>query len=58
MARERDTEERRPQAFWYRVGGTGPRVIQAVDEEAAREAVLARHPEARGQRITLELWRV
>ena len=45
-------------AFWYRVGEGAPRVIPLADEAAALAAVRARHPEAAGQKITLEPYRV
>ena len=47
-----------PVAYWYRLSGGGPRVIQASDEEAARAAVLERHPDAAGERISLEPYRI
>ena len=41
-------------AFWYRIGHGHTRVIYATDEDAAREAILARFPWAHGQRVELQ----
>jgi hypothetical protein len=46
------------EAFWYRIGADSPRVIRAADEDAARAAVRARHPESKGLRIAVEPYRL
>jgi DNA-binding CsgD family transcriptional regulator len=42
--------------FWYQIGNAHLGSILAADEDAARRAVLARHPHARRQRVTLTAW--
>ncbi len=42
--------------YWYRIGRGHVMGIVAADEEAARRAILARHPHARGQRLTITAW--
>ena len=42
--------------FWYRLGHAHMRSVLAPDEDAARRAILARHPHARGQRLAISGW--
>jgi hypothetical protein len=39
--------------FWYRIGSAHLRSIRAVDEDAARAAILLANPHARGQRVEI-----
>jgi hypothetical protein len=60
MAESRRVMESPPKRyFWYQVGYAHVRCVCAQDEDAARAAVLAREPHARGQRvqITPAVWR-
>jgi hypothetical protein len=47
-------ESLRPkQYYWYRVGYAHTYCVRADDEDAARAAVLAANPHARGQRVEI-----
>ena len=43
---------RRPY-YWYRIGSGHLQSVRAESEDAARAAILAAHPHARGQRLTI-----
>ncbi len=42
--------------FWFRIGHAHIRSVLAAGEDDARRAVLAQHPHARGQRLTISAW--
>ena len=48
-----DAPQARLPWFWYRIGSAHLQSIRAVDEDAARAAILLAHPHARGQRVEI-----
>ena len=44
--------------YWYWIGHGHTRSIRAAGEEEARAAILAQSPHARGQRLTVERFRL
>ena len=42
--------------YWYWIGHGHTATIRAGSEDEARAAILARHPHAHGQRLTITAW--